>query len=278
MLNILFAPGKKTTKEQAGSTTVPPARPASPVVGLLGAKGGVGATTTALNLAFSFKSIEGGTTILDANLQQPDVALLLNREPEYSLLDIVGRREELDLSLFESCCLPVGGPSRPVRVLSGPPTGAGVARTNLSQVAELLDGMRHFSGLWLLDLPGALDRHLVSVTDRCHLILLVLEPTIASIAASRRWLSIFADLGYPASKVMCVVNRSGTTDRLIEERIELCLRGYAVERLPNAFSLHELCTTFGEPAVVRQPRDPYSQAVVRLAARVQSVLASPEDR
>src|SRR5580658_8825890 len=46
---------------------------APPVVGVLGAKGGSGATTIAVNLAVAIASMRVRTTLIDANLQQPDL-------------------------------------------------------------------------------------------------------------------------------------------------------------------------------------------------------------
>src|SRR5690606_36824899 len=54
----------------------------APVIGILGAKGGVGSTTIAINLAATMIGEGLDAPLADLNLQQPDVALMLGKQPQ----------------------------------------------------------------------------------------------------------------------------------------------------------------------------------------------------
>src|SRR5436305_831516 len=94
------SPGVPLPKAPSQQTAVRKA----PVIGVLGVKGGVGATTIAVNLAFAMSKRFGSATLIDANLQQPDTALMLGRESNYSLIDLM-QRQELSREVFDACCI-----------------------------------------------------------------------------------------------------------------------------------------------------------------------------
>ncbi|HEY9868405.1 MAG TPA: P-loop NTPase [Candidatus Obscuribacterales bacterium] len=237
-----------------------PAENVRRIIGVLGAKGGVGATTTAINLAWSLSASGRRTTLIDAVLQQPDVATMLGCEPQYTLADLLARAEAVDAEMFRACCVdfPTGAGS--VSLLSPPPDGHAAVRCNLSQLAVLLDAARTFSGVCVLDLPRHLDRHLVSVLDRLSVIVVVFEPTLAAVAAAQRWLGTLAELGYRDESVVCLLNRSGSGVRAVEQECLRLFAGRTLVKVPNAFRLAERLSTDGEPPVITQPRQAYSRA------------------
>ncbi len=70
-----------------------PAAPAPPLVTVLGGKGGVGATTIAVNLAVAIARHGRRVVLVDANLQQPDIATQCRLEDKDTLTDVLdGRR------------------------------------------------------------------------------------------------------------------------------------------------------------------------------------------
>ncbi|MBY0545793.1 MAG: P-loop NTPase [Candidatus Obscuribacterales bacterium] len=235
-------------------------------VGVVSAKGGCGATTIALNLAAALAKHHGASALLDANLQNPDAAVLLGREPRHSLVDLVTRHHEMDAAMIEACSAPIfdGTSSGTCRLLSAPADGSGARATNLSRMAECLESLRSFEQYYVVDLPGHLDKHLVTMLDRLDHIFLVFDATISGVAASKRWLNIFAELEYPEAKITAVLNRSGGRFKSIEDDLPALL-ARSCFKLPNAFFLSQDCASSGIPAVVRAPREKFAVAVSELA-------------
>jgi len=238
------------------------------VIGVLGAKGGAGATTIAVNLSSAFGQA-GSTTLLDANLQQPDAALILAREPRFSLLDLLTRAPEIEQQVFEACCCEFPGQPHS-RLISPPLDGHAGAAANLSMVANCLPQIQHYSNRWIVDLPRNLDRHLVNMLDKCTILTLVMEANLISLAAARRWFSIFSDLGYCDEAIVVILNRVGKKLKYMEEQVLTALAGRTVVKIPDASALTEECAIAGKPVVIKYPRDGFSKAVRELVQSIES--------
>ena len=67
----------------------------------LGAKGGVGTTTIAVNVATALAQLETGSTLLmDLHLAYGDAAIFLGTEPRFSILDALDNVHRLDRAFF----------------------------------------------------------------------------------------------------------------------------------------------------------------------------------
>lgn len=258
-----FNPGQKEIDEKQLSA----------IFGVLGCKGGVGATTLAVNLACAFT--KGSTTLIDTNLQQPDAAIILAQEPEFTLLDLISRNTAIDKQVFEACASLLPGHSQ-VRLLSPPSDGQCGATISLTSLSACFSSIRPYADRWILDLSKHLDRHLVTLLDQCTHIVLVLEANLTSLAAARRWLTIFDELGYPQEKARIVLNRCGGKLKYLEEQVATVLAHRSITKLPNIYSLSEACSIAGEPIVVKHPRESYSKSVRQLAASLESFGNTPD--
>jgi len=73
------------------------------VFAFLGAKGGVGTTTVAVNVATELARIAPGSTLLmDLHLAYGDTAVFLGAEPRFSVMDAIENTDKLDKAFFRS--------------------------------------------------------------------------------------------------------------------------------------------------------------------------------
>lgn len=82
-------------------------RPASAISGeafaFLGAKGGVGTTTVAVNVATALAKLEPGSTLfIDLHAANGDAAVYLGAEPRFSIVDAMENVHRLDESFFKT--------------------------------------------------------------------------------------------------------------------------------------------------------------------------------
>jgi pilus assembly protein CpaE len=282
MLNRLFARGKEEMR--AVDAPIQPALAAaaemideneridgapatiSPAVAVIGAKGGAGATTVAINLAAALSLLRVPTTIIDGHLQHPGVASLLGVEPAHSIIELLTRVGDVDRKLFDACAGDVAGAH--FKLLSPPLSGEAALQTDLTELSRCLELIRHYSDFWVVDLPQHLDRHLVTLTDLCSKIVLVFEATVPGVAACQRWLKVFRDLGYEQERIICLLNRSGSKFKGVEEQLDDSFFGQPIFRLPNASSAIWDCANKAVPLVVDNPSHPYSKAVLKLAEQI----------
>lgn len=244
------------------------------MVAVLGSKGGVGSTTMAINLAAALgeKITDDAVTLIDANLQQPDAALMLACEPANSVVELFKRAGSLEEQIIDACRCDLNSTSR-VKLISAPLDGSAASQNNLSELVKVLEPVASVSNGVVIDAPKNLDRYLVTMLDKATVIVLVLEPNIASIAAAKRWLAAFDDLGYPAARILIAANRLGGKFKFVEEKLFSSFNGYEIVSIPNAYSVSESCSIAGAPIVSKYPKDNYSKAMRVLAERVVVKLA-----
>lgn len=240
------------------------AQKARPIIGVLGAKGGVGATTCAINLALACTQAAGKCVLVDADLQQPDIQASLDLYCNYSLLDLVNRSQPADASVLDTCTVALHESAFYCRLLAPPRTGEGALRTNLTDVTFLLEQLNAASPCWVIDLPRHLDKHLVTLMDLCDQILLVFEPSLAAFNSAQRWSAVFDQLSYDRRKIFPVINRSGGRTKVVEEQFNKVLGNDEFCRIPNAYALVEKCAAAGEPVLVKHAKEPYAQAIKQL--------------
>jgi pilus assembly protein CpaE len=251
---------------------VRPSEKPAPIIAVLGAKGGVGATTLAINLATSIAQTGIKTTLIDCDLQKPDVCHIIGKDPRHPLTELTARSSELDEQLFEACELDVTDAKLKLTLLSPPLNGDSALQANLSQLAQCLEGLRSYSSFWVVDLPRHLDRHFVTLTDLCDKIILVFEATVTGIAASHRWLNTFRELGYDREQIICVLNRAGSKHNGVERQLTTCFGDQPIVRLPNASNQIWDSSTRGIPTVLAYGNQPYARAITSLVKQIKDEL------
>src|SRR5262249_14165654 len=81
----------------------PAARADGEIFAIVGAKGGVGATTVAVNVASTLNKLRPASTLLiDLHLSYRDAAVFLGAEPRFSILDAFENISRLDSTFFRS--------------------------------------------------------------------------------------------------------------------------------------------------------------------------------
>jgi len=244
----------------------------APLVAVLGAKGGVGASTIALNLAAAAGASGESATLVDAHFQVPDLANLVGSEASHSLLELTSRGSNIDQLLFQACRMDLVANNPSVGALLPPSDGSAFLHSDLTQLAACLDQVRPFGGVFFVDVPKHLDRHLVTLLDSCTKIILVFEATISGVAACRRWLQTFLELGYESDRIMLVVNRAGSKYKVVEEQLGTCFADKQIWKIPNASSLTWDSSNHGVPVVLSSAGSPYSKAINKLFQDLQSSL------
>lgn len=113
-----------------------------------GGKGGVGKTTTTLNLAAAFAATGAETVVVDADLGMTNLGALLAIEPEHSVHDVLAGEADVDAALVEG---PAG-----VDLLAGSRSIDAYDRANPAELRGVFDRLRETHDVVLADTGAGL--------------------------------------------------------------------------------------------------------------------------
>lgn len=200
------------------------------LIGVVGAKGGLGTTTIAYNLAAELRlQTEEKVLLGDLDLHTGQVAFLAGVEPQYSFLNAIENRTRLDASFWEA--LVTEGPNG-LHIMPSP-SFLGEKELEPDALMEVLRIALPFYRWIVLDL-GRLDTLSVALASKVHEIFLVTSTAIAALYEAKRAIGA----------LMNALAADGDRIRLIVNYFE-----------NRSFSGSELSSIFGIPVYATLPAD-----------------------
>ncbi|MCF8041344.1 MAG: P-loop NTPase [Desulfarculaceae bacterium] len=233
------------------------------LLGVMGVKGGVGASSLALSLAWvASQSLGARVAMLDLDLAGGDLASLLDIEPTRSMVHVAEEFERLDSLLMDSLMVDA---APGLRLLASPGDAVAAEEIKGAHVEKALDLALAEYALVVVDLPSRVDEASLAALDRAKLLLLVTEPTVLGLKAAQRSLELCRNLGREKDEVALVVNRHGAKQCLPAKEVARVLKLDPLAVLPNDSQVLMAAANAGRPPVRDWPRSKWSKSVATLA-------------
>lgn len=253
----------------SSATTEGLATPAPPLIVVAGGKGGVGATTIAVNLAVALAQQGQRTVLVDANLNQPDAAALCRLEEKETILDVLAGRRTVHEVLQRG---PAG-----LQVLPGhwaPERTAECSPAAGQRLLAALGRLGAHADAIVLDAGSGMSPIAQRFVVAADLLLLVTTPEGLSVMNTYAAMKVLASRLASVS-VRTVVNQ--ITDHEVSEEIharirQACQRFLGLETeaaasIPADTEVAEANRT-GKPLVLGAPTSAAAQQIRRLADQV----------
>jgi pilus assembly protein CpaE len=191
--------------------SIPGAKPLGRVIAVVGAKGGVGASTVAHNLAWNLASVtEMATVIADFDLAFGTAGLDYNQDPPQGVADAVFAPERVDAVLVDRLLSKCGDH---LNLLAAPATLDRTLDFSETSFDSLLDAMRASTPWIVLDVPhvwsGWARRILVSADD----VIVVASPDLANLRNAKNLIDIIKSARLHDHPPRLVLNGVGMTRR-----------------------------------------------------------------
>ena len=258
---ILTAAFEKLTKHRTDTAT--PGR----LITVLGAAGGVGATSVAVNLAVELAGIGAGRIALaDLDFRFGQVATTLDLEATYTIADLCETHEQLEAQVIERALVQH---ESGVQVLARPLHFAQAENISAAHCVGVLTGLTAMHDYVVVDGPTRFDAGARAVLDLADDILLTMHLLVPCVRNVSRMLDGMREAGFNLDRVKLICNRAGrgTGNLSLEDvRETLDLDIHAV--LPDDWATVSGSINLGEALAVHAPKSRVRQALRDLASRL----------
>lgn len=241
----------------------PPVR--GSVITVSGAKGGVGKSSVAINLALALRQVTGRTVALvDADTHFGDTAMMLNLPTEPPVTHSIAMIDKLDRgSVLQQSIEHRSG----LRVFPAPPEPEeweGIAPESVERFINLLSESFDFV---VIDTPDMFDRIVERCVHSSTLVLLVTSMDISSISDTKIALRTLHRWDCPAEKVRITVNHIRSRDGLRERHVAEALKWPVFWTVPFDKYVAE-AAQMGESLLEKSPKTNFSRSVRELAGAI----------
>ena len=241
------------------------------IFAVLGASGGGGASTVAVNVAAALARDHGGGILIDLKLETGDLAALLDVNPQHTIADLCGGYGGPDRDMLEQSLV---SHASGVRLLASPRRQASAIRTRASMsgpgvtadtVREVLNLARGICPHTIVEVNPTFRDEQAQALRMADAILLIFRPDFTSLRNTRRALEHLDAIEIDRGRVRLVGNRHGQPHALKPSDVEEALGLKLFHLVPDDPNTLNIATNLGEPAVLGHPKAPSSRSLKQLA-------------
>ncbi len=237
------------------------------VVAMFGAKGGIGTSVVAINLAVALTRQDRKVALVDASMHFGDVGVLLNLQATRSIADVSKVISDLDAELIETMLTPH---SSGVKALLAPGRPELAELVSAEHLKAILTEMRSMFDYIIVDTARTLKDEVLAVLDNADRIVLLGTPDIPSIKNARTFFEVAEALAYPQGKTLFVLNKMDRRSLISAKDIESHIKHPVSAQLPMDEVTAVSSINKGVP-FVNDPRSKstaLAQAVIQLADKL----------
>jgi pilus assembly protein CpaE len=235
----------------------------APLLAVMGAKGGVGTTFVACQLAAGLAHRGAKVAIVDGHLRLGDVALYFDLHPRYTITSLASAAEGLDAAYLHTV---LASHRCGVQVLAAPERPEEADSIQATHIDHALSILRAENDWVVVDTPREFDERSVHLLDQANSILVVTTCDVPALNHTRLQLDLLQRLGHSPHRVHVVVNRMDKNAPVQGKEIADFLDRKWDVRLPNDYVSASGCVNEGRPLWELAPKSALREAMDGLTA------------
>jgi pilus assembly protein CpaE len=253
--------------ERAGAPVVnhpPESRREGQIIAVFSPKGGVGATTVAVNTALALrKEHRLRVTLVDASLPFGDIAVFLDLAPSRSIMDLVVSPEQIDLEYVEGALSTHQRTG--TKVLLAPPRPEMAEMVTADQLRRTLAVLKENYDFTIVDTWSCLDERVLTILEVADRVLLCFTLDLPAIKSAKIFLEVSELLRFPAEKIVPVLIKSTGTQGIELRDVEGTIGRPVGAQISSDPRLTSRCINEGDPVVIGHANTPVALDLRKLA-------------
>ncbi len=238
------------------------------VITVFGAKGGIGKTTIATNLATALVRETGQTVALvDMDTRFGDVAIMMDVPVDRNIADLTRRLDHVDRTNIKEYLVPHSSGVGILPAPSHPGDWNVVSPDHIEQIVRLLAQTHDFV---ILDTPGTFNEMVAAALEMATVVLLVTSMDVASIKDTVLALNMLRSWSFPREKVKLAINHANVANSVKEKDVVRTLEYEVFWQIPYDESVTK-STQLGQPIVLTKPNSRVGANLIDLARVIAGV-------
>ena len=234
------------------------------VVSVLSARGGLGKSVVATNVAAAMAKLSDSVTLLDFSLNPGDFAVMLDDVPRNNIMDAVQQGGALDAEYLNNTLAP--HPRLRFRYLASPNQDFDATPFDYNVGAAIIEATRTLSQFIVVDTGLAMAGATIAAADASDIIFLVTSRDVARLLSTKNMVKFLKnDRQVTNQKLKILVNEAEIGAEISETEIESLLEHPVAAYLPCNAGPMTFSINSGAPIVIAEPHHPVSVVLNKLA-------------
>ena len=221
------------------------------VIGFVGAKGGVGTTTVAVNIATTLGTLSkpGRSLLVDLHQAGGDAAVFMGVEPRFSVLDAIENAHRLDQNFLKTLVTSVTSNTD----LLASPERPTVGRLDAVRTRKVIDLAASTYKHTVLDLPRS-DGNVLDALEQLKAIYIVANQELATVRSATRVAAMLRER-YGREKVGIVLTRSDRQADIGHSDVEKAVGLTVTHTFPSDYRIALQALNKGRPLALDNHND-----------------------
>jgi pilus assembly protein CpaE len=238
------------------------------IITVFGVKGGIGKTTTAVNVAAGIaQGTKHHVALVDVDLQFGDCALMLDIVPERTIAEAVAEVDPAMPHLIDSYLM---DHASHLSLLAAPGNPGAADQITPDDVGNVLKSLAATNDFVIVDTSPQIDAVTALAIDLSAIVLVMVTPEIPAVRRTGAALTLLQEAGYSRDKIKLLVNRTGKRTEVPNDDLAAAL-GYPIyAEIPDDRGIaHSI--TVGMPIIMSDMKSPAARAYLDLGRRLAGV-------
>ena len=237
---------------------------ASKIITVYGAKGGLGKTTIATNLALMLAKQKKKVAILDLDLLFGDVHIFMDVDPKETISDLM--QESFSTSIDSVQAFMTVHPSG-IHILCAPKTPEYAEIVSGDRIQSLLALLRSYYDYIVIDTAVNFSDPTLAALEASTTILFVTGLDVSILKNSKVAMSILESLGQK-KKVRAIINRAVEINSITIADVQRIVDVPILSRIPSDYLVAVAALNQGQPFVQSAPKAKLSLAIQDIAEKI----------